>query len=711
MKFINRDIITSTPALYLIVGGLILRLWNIRWSLPEIYEEAYPLTVSWNFWNWGSAGVDLNPHFFNYPALVIYLNFGVQVLHYLIGHFVGTYPTLVSFGNAYTLDPSTFVILSRLLSVLFDVGAMYFTYRLGEAIGGRSVGVIAGLLLAINPLHIRQAHLINVDTPLTFFSILGIYLLYRLIQDPMPKWYTYFGVTAGLAMGSKYTGVILLVVFLVVNLVRWVEIPKSTRRIDLWLIVRTFLWSGLIFFVVNPYSVLNITEFFADLTFEQYHAAYGHLGLDPAQSTVGFYLLKVIPDSFGLPLIVVLLATIIQLVRKRDRRILFLLLFPAVYITVISLWEMRAERYLLPVFPALYVVCSLGVSSITDRIGGLMISRNALSFASGSIRRLILPVIILLSIIIPLQRTWTYHRSYDSKDTRTVAKEVIYRNLPKTSAVVLAPMGLNLGSDYSVLNLPFNPVQTERLSPFYDARWYSDFDLVVLSDYDYARYAREPERFTEILRFYEEVRNTGKVVSEIVPGENQNGPRIWMIALPRQEESTEYPTDLIVKLSRVQHDETILSFLYNLSQVLYTENRLLRCRQVLRICFSIDTTKYEYINDLAWTCFKMGDYSGAIEAAGNALSMQPNRSEMISLKGSILLKLNRYDEAEQFLIKAVSLNDRLLSAYLDLSDVYVRLNKTDMAIQMLVKVRSLVTPGSAEAQFIENRILALTKLK
>ena len=55
----------------------------MTWGLPEGYEEATPLREAWDMWGWGlGRGVDLNPHFFNYPSLTIYLQFAAMGLLY-----------------------------------------------------------------------------------------------------------------------------------------------------------------------------------------------------------------------------------------------------------------------------------------------------------------------------------------------------------------------------------------------------------------------------------------------------------------------------------------------------------------------------------------------------------------------------------------------------------------------------------------------------
>ena len=250
---------------------------------------------------------------------------------------------------------------------------------------------------------------------------------------------------------------------------------------------------------------------------------------------------------------------------------------------------MRAERYILPVHPPLLVIASLGFSAYSDKFDHILRNRIDSILRVISVRRSVVMVGILALVIIPAYKSLQYQLSFSSEDTRTIAKKLINQNLSKGSAVALSPMGMNLSDRFLVLDLPFNPIQTERLAPFYDIRWYMDIDLFVLSDYDYTRYLKEPVRFRDILKFYNDLRREGKLVADIHPIANQNGPTIWMIKSPGRYLNTEFPDDLFHKLRQVQHNETVLSFLYNLSQVLYKKNRLVRCTQVLRFGLSIDS--------------------------------------------------------------------------------------------------------------------------
>ena len=221
---------TGSALLVILLAGAAVRCWHIGWGLPEIFEEATPFTIGWRFWHWGSPGLDLNPHFFNYPALTFLLNFILQAMHYGAGHLAGTYPDLASFGNAFASDPTTFIVLSRLLTVAFDCATMYAVYLLSKEFMTSGAALLPTLVVALNPLMIRNGHLINVDTPLVFFSVAALYTIVKLYRSGDLKWYIAAGAAIGLAASAKYTGALLIPVLLFAHLLRSGSTVRLTGR-------------------------------------------------------------------------------------------------------------------------------------------------------------------------------------------------------------------------------------------------------------------------------------------------------------------------------------------------------------------------------------------------------------------------------------------------------------------------------------------------
>src|SRR5271169_5766437 len=168
-----------------LLGGAVLRCWSIQWGLPDLYEEATPMMTAFKFWNWNGSGFTFNPHFFNYPALTFYIHFIAQWIHYGIGHLLGYYPNQEAFGK----DLPALVVTARIVTALFDLGTIAALYILARRVIGETTAMIAAGLLAINPLHIKQSHLIQVDTPLTFFCVVAMIFLYHCYRDRGASWY------------------------------------------------------------------------------------------------------------------------------------------------------------------------------------------------------------------------------------------------------------------------------------------------------------------------------------------------------------------------------------------------------------------------------------------------------------------------------------------------------------------------------------------
>jgi hypothetical protein len=115
----------------------------------------------------------------------------------------------------------------------------------------------------------------------------------------------------------------------------------------------------------------------------------------------------------------------------------------------------------------------------------------------------------------------------------------------------------------------------------YDARWYTDMDLLVGSDFDRARYLQEPERYGLFLRFfYDSLDTRWRTVWSEGPGPTRQGPRIWLYAPPRELARTLFPADLMTRLGTVSSPRMLTVFAANLSSVLDARGRQDRARQL-----------------------------------------------------------------------------------------------------------------------------------
>jgi len=99
--------------------ALVLRLHGLRWGLPEVYEEATPFRQAWEMWGWGpQKPFDLNPHFFKYPSLTIYLQFLGQGILYLLLFVTDRVRSALDFRVLYELDKTPFYLAGRAITAL-----------------------------------------------------------------------------------------------------------------------------------------------------------------------------------------------------------------------------------------------------------------------------------------------------------------------------------------------------------------------------------------------------------------------------------------------------------------------------------------------------------------------------------------------------------------------------------------------------------------
>jgi 4-amino-4-deoxy-L-arabinose transferase-like glycosyltransferase/tetratricopeptide (TPR) repeat protein len=713
-KFIIRDplqpvvqAIRANKILFAIVlAGALFRLWSIDWSLPDLYEEATPLVKSWKMWNWGGEGFAFNPHFFNYPALTFYLHFLLQALQFLLGFALGIYRSISTYGAEMT----SIVIPARLLGVAFDTGTIWVLAKLVREEAGEEASYVAAALVALNPLHIEQSHYIIVDIPLAFFITLSLLYIFRVFRSGERKWYLLAGVSIGLATATKYTGLILIPALVAVHMMRSTTLAKSLRSlrvVHLWLAM--FIAAG-VFFLTNPFILLSYDEFVRDFSFEQFHIAYGHLGLNPGQSTIGYYCLDILPTIFGWPLLVLVVATLAFGLIRKDKQIVLLLILPAMYFVMISSWEMRAPRYSLPMVTSLLAVASVGFGRIREWLMVASARIAPLGTLPGDQKRLAAALVLgLLLLFQPLISVYGIERTFSTQDTRTAAREWIQRRVRPGAAIATGPFGIVIpDSVYRTIAIPFLAEESERVAGFYDTRWYEDCDLLIASDFDEARYRAEPKRYGEFFPYYDTLRSSWHHLLEIKPVAYQPGPTIWYFAPPDTSPSL-FDSTLFARLESVPESAKTSEFLRELTVILIQKGKLQKAKQVLVNIISVEPENLEARYTLARVLLTLGDNEHALTQVQYIAYRDASHPEVFTFAGDVLVNLGRGEQAEQSYWKAVALDKNYAAAYEDLIEYYTRSKQDGKLLATLKRYRALVPPGSAMDKDINGKINDLEK--
>lgn len=278
---------------------------------------------------------DLNPYWFNKPALLAYLLlFGYGTL-FVVGWLFGQFASPEAFGVYYLAGEGPFVLVGRLIVFAFGVATVYVSYLIAKRAFGDVTGALmtAFVCAALLPM-VVGSYIIKADVPASFFIALSVWTYLRTRDDPGLMPLALAGAFAGLSMGTKYYGAILLPVFGLAELARpfmVTAIPWPRVLLRGALLVAAFV-AG--FFIASPYNFLE-PVFFTRIvdTLASFVSSGGETVIDPDHRLMYERGLGAIPgalahalgelvkwDALTWPLAVVVGLGIVSTLARRDTR-------------------------------------------------------------------------------------------------------------------------------------------------------------------------------------------------------------------------------------------------------------------------------------------------------------------------------------------------------------------------------------------------------
>ena len=383
-------------ALLAVLGiGLALRLYGIAWDDGYLFHPDerkifmvaddihLPEPLTWN--SLLSPDSPLNPRFFAYGSFPIYL---LKLAAYVAGELQSESPSIHSL-----------YLVGRPLSALFDIGTVALVFSLGRKLYGWKVGLLSAALVSSAVLHVQLSHFYAVDTILTFFVVLSVYI--AVTSERALVGGVALGMSIGLALATKVSASPLFLVALVAwgywarangasessdpkpdDSVRSGEghtervaatMDRTTARrgwlraLPSWLVrfvggfLVTVLASILVFVLAAPYAVLDLWNFFAD-AFTQAGMASGTIDVPYTRQFWGrpnylYEARQLVVWSLGIPLGLAAgagtLWVILRACWQRRRDDILLLCWPVAYLAITGSALAKFLRYMLPVIPFL----------------------------------------------------------------------------------------------------------------------------------------------------------------------------------------------------------------------------------------------------------------------------------------------------------------------------------------------------------------------
>lgn len=240
---------------FILVLAVVLRLYGINWDqgfhLHPDERQLIMVATSIHFWD------QLNPNFFNYGSLPIYLLKGsAQLIDAVMKTSFATYDGLLYLG--------------RLLSVLFDLGTLLVVYSIAKLLYKKiEVAVFSALLYALSFFIIQNTHFFVVDVFLTFFITATLYFLLYYTQKPHLKYVIGMASMFAAALATKVTSVIFLPIILLgiaaapFFLAKKRKALNHTYEVGVNLILFGTV-ATLLYFLFMPYAFLDFLRFKSD---------------------------------------------------------------------------------------------------------------------------------------------------------------------------------------------------------------------------------------------------------------------------------------------------------------------------------------------------------------------------------------------------------------------------------------------------------------
>jgi 4-amino-4-deoxy-L-arabinose transferase-like glycosyltransferase len=422
------DLRTSRMALAVVlVAAAVLRFWAIHRGIPYAVQVDEPEIVerAVNMMRSGS----LNPHFFDYPGLSLYIQLVVSIARFIAGAIGGEWYSLAQATSG------SFYLWGRIVTASFGIATVLLVYQAGMRWGARHALLASGLM-AVLPLHVRYSHYVLTDTPLTFFVTLTFLLSLVAHERGTLASFVIAGAAAGLAAATKYNGGVALIMPL---LACWMTVPLRPGRLKTAL--TTIAASAGAFLLLAPYTVLDLPAFldnFARLA-NQYRVAV------VSESLWVLYFKYLVRHAFGWPAFLLAMGGmglgIVRLVRGPGRvRWALAVVFSLVYYTMLTTQKIVFARYLLPLTPTLCVLAAAAVVSGVSLLRRYEIPRAA--------RTALIAALTIAALLPPALISVTGDRELAKESTVDQAYSWILQNIPAGANIVLERRAMLLPTQY-----------------------------------------------------------------------------------------------------------------------------------------------------------------------------------------------------------------------------------------------------------------------
>lgn len=389
-----------------LIGGL-LRFYNLSWGAPFFFHpDERNISSSVSQLNFPT---NLNPHFFAYGSLPIYLTYFAITLAKL--------NFSVSFEQA--------ILVSRFISFLLSTLLIPLMYLLGKKMGGKTTGILSALFTTTSVGFIQFAHFGTFETWLTFLVLLLFYFSLNLMEKINSKNIIALGIALGLLLSTKISSLVLLALPILS-----IVLSKSNKHIfsTILRILTIYSIAIVIFIATSPFAFFDFSSFLSSIKYES-SVAFGTLSVFYTGEffdtiPITFQFLRLYPFLINPILTILFIPSFFYLTFKglKTKNLTYVILNTSYLILFLSQAFLFAKwtRYMVPTLPFMYLIVAISLERF--------IKKKALS-----IKYLVLSIIIASNVLFSLSYFITAQTKPDARISASLwAKE----RIPSSSKIL-----------------------------------------------------------------------------------------------------------------------------------------------------------------------------------------------------------------------------------------------------------------------------------
>lgn len=353
---------SRSTLIVIVVIAAIARFWGIWFGLPHTQarpDESVVAAIAIGFF-----GGDLNPHFFDYPTLFMYLLAGLYYAYFAVGHASGTFLSIADFVASSVPHSAPFFLIARCFSAVLGTATVVLAYRIASRLAGQRAGLVGALFLALSLIHARDSHFGVTDVAVTFLVCASIAALIDAHAERAPRGFFLAGLLAGLAASTKYNAALLLVPACISQVIEILDARRERRPLPgdgrLPLFLAPFVVGALL---GTPYALADMSGLLDGFRRVTTHLEQGH-GVDLGTGWT-YHLAVSLRYGVGWPVLAAAFAGAALLAVRDPKRAAIVCSFPIAYYAAAGPGRTVFVRYMIPMLPFLCIMAAVAVDAAT----------------------------------------------------------------------------------------------------------------------------------------------------------------------------------------------------------------------------------------------------------------------------------------------------------------------------------------------------------